>query len=225
MLRRYKEVFYIDKDLNDPAKGWGWVEVDREDAQRFGIKAEQPKSRTVTKRKLEYDKKTDSVYEYYDHYHTVNLPFRGKAGGKKFTLNIKGELLTIKVQKSLTNKAVCDWIKTWAPENTKIITPGNSAYSFEGEKLAHQAYFIYFILNEDSNAIKIGRARDLGKRMKALQTSSPAQLKLVSSIQVNSSKEAEVLEKSLHQQFREIRVAGEWFKANAELLEYIHKSL
>jgi hypothetical protein len=155
-------------------------------------------------------------------YHTVCPPSRGKAGGKKFTININGELLTIKAQKSLTNKAVCDWIKTWAPENTKIITPGNSAYSFEGEKLAHQAHFIYFILNEDSNAIKIGRARDLGKRMKALQTSSSAQLKLVRSIQVNGSKEAEMLEKALHRQFREIRIAGEWFKANAELLEYIH---
>jgi hypothetical protein len=31
-----------------------------------------------------------------------------------------------------------------------------------------------------------------------------------------------MLEKALHRQFREIRIAGEWFKANAELLEYIH---
>jgi Meiotically up-regulated gene 113 len=222
MLRRAKEVFFIDRDLNDPAQGWGWVELDHEDSRRFKVKNEHPRTRRVTKPKRRYNEQLDLVEEYLDHNHFVRPPSRGKAGGKLFTLNIDGELLKIKVQKSLTNKAVCDWIKTWAPENTKIITPGNSAYSFEGEKLAHQAHFIYFILNEDSNAIKIGRARDLGKRIKALQTSSPAQLKLVRSIQVNSSKEAEVLEKSLHQQFREIRVAGEWFKANAELLEYIH---
>lgn len=197
------------------------MEVDLEDAQRFGIKVEHPQSRMVTKRKLEYDEKTDSVHEYYDHYHTVHPPSRGKAGGKKFTININGNLLTIKAQKSLTNKAVCDWVKTWAHQETKIITPGNRAYSFDGEKLAHQAHFVYFILNKDSNAIKIGRARDLGKRIKALQTSSPAQLQLINSIQVNSGKEAEALEKSLHQQFREIRLAGEWFKAEAELLEYI----
>jgi predicted GIY-YIG superfamily endonuclease len=219
--KRYRQVFFIDKNLDDPAQGWGWVEVDLEYVQRFEIKTEHPQSRTVTKRKLQYDSKSDSVVEYYDHYHTVHPPSRGKAGGKKYTLNINGELLTIKAQKSLRNDAVCSWIKTWAPEGTKIITPGNRAFSFDGEKLSHQAHFVYFIQNEDSNAIKIGRARDLSKRMKALQTSSPAQLKLVVAIQVNDSKEAEDLEKSLHRQFWKIRISGEWFRAEPELLEYI----
>jgi T5orf172 domain len=221
VARIFRQVFFIDRDLNDPAQGWGWVEVSLVDARRFAIKEEHPRSRRVTKRKLEYDEKTDSVYEYFDHNHWVNPPSRGKAGGKKFTININGELVTIKVQKSLTNGAVCAWVRTWAPEGTKIITPGNRAYSHEGEKLAHQAHFVYFIQNEDSNAIKIGRARDLGKRIKALQTSSPAKLKILQTIQLNNSKEAEVLEKSLHQQFRSIRVAGEWFKAEPDLLNYI----
>jgi hypothetical protein len=44
------------------------VELDYEDAKRLGIKVEHPKLRTVTKRKLGYDEKTDSVYEYYDQY-------------------------------------------------------------------------------------------------------------------------------------------------------------
>ncbi|MCG9890855.1 MAG: GIY-YIG nuclease family protein [Thermosynechococcaceae cyanobacterium MS004] len=207
--------------MSDPAQGWGWVEVSLADAQRFGIKTEHPSSRRVTKRKLKYDETTDSVYEYIDQNHVVRPPSRGKAGGKKFAINIQGEILTINVQKSLTNDAVCAWIRTWAPPEAKIITPGNRAYSIEGEKLAHQAHFVYFILNADSNAIKIGRARDLGKRMKALQTSSPAELQLLKSIQVNSAKEAEELEKSLHRRFYEIRLAGEWFKAEGELLEYI----
>jgi Meiotically up-regulated gene 113 len=221
MARKLREVFFIDKDLNDPAQGWGWVELDLEDSKRFKVKNEHPQTRRVTKTKRTYNEQLDSVEVYLDHDHFVSPPSRGKAGGKLFTLNIDGELLKIKVQKSLTNKAVCDWIKTWAPEGTKIITPGNRAYSFDGEKLAHQARFVYFVLNEDSNAIKIGRARDLGKRMKALQTSSPALLRLIRSIQVNSGKEAEALEKSLHLQFRSIRLAGEWFKAEAELLEHI----
>ena len=87
--------------------------------------------------------------------------------------------------------------------------------------MAHQAHFIYFILNEDSNAIKIGRAKDLAKRMNALQTSSPAKLKLIKSVQVEGGKEAHELEQSLHKKFSEIRLAGEWFKAEANLLEYI----
>ena len=221
MTKIFRQIFYVDKDLSSPEKGWGWVEVSLEDAQRFGIKEEYPKSRRITKRKLAYDEKTGSVYEYFDHNYWINLPSRGKAGAKKFTLNINGELITIKAQKSLTNSAVCSWVRTWAPEGTKVITPGNRAYSHEGEKLAHQAHFVYFIQNEDSNAIKIGRARDLSKRMKALQTSSPAQLKLIKAIQVDSGKEAEALEKLLHQQFKQIRLAGEWFKAEAELLEFI----
>jgi predicted GIY-YIG superfamily endonuclease len=221
MGRRLREIFFIDRDLNDPAQGWGWIELDLEDSRRFEIKNEHPRTRRVTKLKRKYNEQLDSVEEYIDYDHFVSPPSRGKAGGKLFTLNINGDLLKIKVQKSLTNKAVCDWIKAWAPEGTKIITPGNRAYSFDGEKLAHQAHFVYFVLNEDSNAIKIGRARDLGKRMKALQTSSPARLKLIHCVQVDTSKEAEALEKSLHQQFKSIRLAGEWFRAKAELLEHI----
>jgi predicted GIY-YIG superfamily endonuclease len=88
-------------------------------------------------------------------------------------------------------------------------------------KLAHQAHFVYFILNEDSNAIKIGIAKNLARRMMSLQTSSPAKLKLIKSIQVTVGKEALELEQSLHNKFREIRLAGEWFKAETYLLEYI----
>jgi predicted GIY-YIG superfamily endonuclease len=136
-------------------------------------------------------------------------------------LNIDGELITIRAQKSLTIQAVCTWLKTWVSPNAKIVTPGNRTHSLDGEKLAHQAHFVYFILNEDSNAIKIGRAKNLARRMMSLQTSSPAKLKLIKSVQVEGAKEAQELERALHQQFSEIRLAGEWFKAEANLLEYI----
>ena len=57
--------------------------------------------------------------------------------------------------------------------------------------------------------------------MKALQTSSPTKLRLIKSVQVEGGEEAQHLEKLLHKQFNEIRLAGEWFKAEANLLEYI----
>jgi predicted GIY-YIG superfamily endonuclease len=110
-----------------------------------------------------------------------------------------------------------------AGPNAKLVTPGNRTHSIDGEKLAHQSYFVCFIKNEDSNAIKIGLAKDLTKRMKALQTSSPAKLKLIQSVQVESAEEAHKLERSLHKQFREIRLAGEWFKADENLLDYINQ--
>jgi hypothetical protein len=92
---------------------------------------------------------------------------------------VNGEAISINVQKSLTSQAVCAWVKTWASPETKIITPGNRLLSLEGDKLAHQVHFIYFVLHANSNAIKIGRARNLDKRMKSLQTSSPAKLELI----------------------------------------------
>jgi predicted GIY-YIG superfamily endonuclease len=212
MVRIYRNTIYIDRDPNDPYKGWGWVEVTIEDSKRFGIPTGDPDT---------YTKFCRSPSERFKLPNNGNLPSRGKAGAKKFTLNLNGELVTIRTQKSLTIQAVCTWIKTWASPDARLVTPGNRTHSLDGDKLAHQAHFVYFILNEDSNAIKIGRTKDLAKRMNALQTSSPAKLKLIKSVQVEGGKEAHELEQSLHKKFSEIRLAGEWFKAEASLLEYI----
>jgi predicted GIY-YIG superfamily endonuclease len=212
MVRIYRNTIYIDRDPNDPYKGWGWVEVTIEDSKRFGIPTGDPDT---------YTKFCRSPSERFKLPNNGNLPSRGKAGAKKFTLNLNGELVTIRTQKSLTIQAVCTWIKTWASPDARLLTPGNRTHSLDGDKLAHQAHFVYFILNEDSNAIKIGRTKDLAKRMNALQTSSPAKLKLIKSVQVEGGKEAHELEQSLHKKFSEIRLAGEWFKAEASLLEYI----
>ena len=226
MGRWLGSVVYIDRNPNNPDEGWGWVEVTPEDMKRFGISNKHPTPRRVTKTKeitttrykdsIPYTETYINTYEAF-----VHPPSRGKAGAKKFTLNVDGELITIRAQKSLTIKAICAWIKTWASPNTKIVTPGNRTLSLDGERLARQAHFVYFILNKDSNAIKIGRAKDLEKRIKTLQTSSPAELQLIKSVQVEEGKEAHELEQSLHKQFSEIRLSGEWFKAEANLLEYI----
>ena len=212
MVRSYWNTIYIDIDPNDPYKGWGWVEVTTEDSKRFGIPTGNPET---------YTKFCRSPSERFKLPNSGNLPSRGKAGAKKFTLNLDGELVTIRTQKSLTIQAICTWIKTWASPDARLVTPGNRTHSLDGDKLAHQAHFVYFILNEDSNAIKIGRAKDLVKRMNALQTSSPAKLRLIKSVQVEGGKEAHELEQSLHKKFSETRLAGEWFKAEANLLEYI----
>ncbi len=212
MVRIYRNTIYIDRDPNDPYKGWGWVEVTTEDSKRFGIPTGYPDT---------YTKFCRSPSERLKLPNNGNLPSRGKAGAKKFTLNLNGELVTIRTQKFLTIQAICTWIKTWASPDARLVTPGNRTHSLDGDKLAHQAHFVYFILNEDSNAIKIGRTKDLAKRMNALQTSSPAKLRLIKSVQVEGGKEAHELEQSLHRKFSEIRLAGEWFKAEANLLEYI----
>lgn len=210
MNRTLWNTIYIDRDPNDPYKGWGWVEVTIDESKKFGIPTGYPETYTL-RRSLDLGKLPNRG----------NLPSRGKSGTKKFTLDMDGELITIRAQKSLTIQAVSAWIKTWASPSAKLITPGNRSHSLEGEKLAHQACFVYFISNEDSNAIKIGLAKNVSKRLMALQTSSPAKLKLIKAVQVESVKAAKALEESLHKQFCEMRLAGEWFKSEAQLLEYI----
>lgn len=206
---------YIDRDPNDFYKGWGWLEINVEDCQKFNIPTGYP----------ETYKKSWHKPERWTISGGGNLPSRGKAGTKKFVVNINGELIEIRAQKSLTVQAVYAWFRTWAPPNAILITPGKRAHSLDGDKISHQVYFIYFILNEDSQAIKIGLAKDLTKRLKALQTSSPAVLKLMKALQVNGAKEARDLEQSLHRQFADIRLTGEWFRAEAALLNYIQQIL
>lgn len=214
MDKIYWHTIYIDKDPNDPYKGWGWLEVTTEDIKRFTIPTGYPDT---------YKKLSTSLSELFKLPNRGNLPSRGKAGAKKFTVNFNDKVITIRVQKSLTIQAVSTWLKSWIDPNAKLITPGNRTFSLNGGKLAHQAHFIYFIFNEDSHAIKIGRAKDLVKRSKALQTSSPTKLRLLKSIQVEGGKEARELERSLHQRFSKIRLFGEWFKAEENFLEYINK--
>jgi hypothetical protein len=219
---------YIDRNPNNLDEGFGWVEVTLEDLERLKIARGYSAGRWGTRQKkitvTKYNNSIPYTETFTETYTTrLNLPSRGKAAGKKFTLLFNGELVIVKAQKSLTTNAVCAWIKTWASSDTKIVTPGNRQISLDGDKLAHQSYFVYFILNEDSSAIKIGKAKDISKRIKSLQTSSPAKLRLIKSIQVKSDKEAQELEQSLHKQFQEIRLAGEWFKAEANLLDYINQ--
>ena len=228
MARRAEQVIYIDRNPDNPDEGWGWVLVWVEDMRRFDIDHKHPAYREVTKQQeVSLTKCGDDgvpyIHTYINTYtQHVNVPSRGKAGAKKFVLNIDGELVTIKVQKSLTIGAVCSWLRSWAPTGTNVITPGNRSISLDGDKLAHQSCFVYFIFNEDSNAIKIGWAKDLDKRMRALQTSSPATLKLLKSVQVEGVVVAQELERSLHRRFHANRLSGEWFKAEGELLEYVN---
>ncbi|MBE9101383.1 GIY-YIG nuclease family protein [Vacuolonema iberomarrocanum] len=220
MPRRGWGQIYVDRDPTDPYKGWGWVEVHRDDHIKFNVPGGYPKTY-----KEACEACRDNFWEKRKKYAgKLNLPARGRGGTNKFILNISGEQVTIRAQKSLTNRAVIAWVKTWAPPNAKLTTPGDRTISLNGEKLENRPYFVYFILNEDSNAIKIGQAKDVGKRLKSLQTSSPAQLKLMKCIQTDGVEAARQLEQSLHEKFSALRLAGEWFRAHEILLKYIEQN-
>ena len=216
MVRRYKETIFIVRDHYEPLKGWGWVDVDTEVVKRLGMSTVRPQS--IFLDHIEH-KALQALGKRYPQ--CINPPHRVRAAGKKFVVNINGDFINLSVQKSLTIEAVCAWVKTWASPDAKIITPGNKTISLVGEPIAKGSAFVYFVFNADSNAIKIGKARDLEKRIRSLQTVSPSRLKLLKATQVTDEKEASLLESSLRRKFAHLRITGEWFKAESELLDYL----
>lgn len=75
---------------------------------------------------------------------------------------------------------------------------------------------IYFIA--DGEAIKIGHAMDLKRRLQELQTSHYRDLKIICDLPGT-----EVDESYFHLRFRHLRIRGEWFRAEPELLAFIEE--
>lgn len=76
---------------------------------------------------------------------------------------------------------------------------------------------IYFIQNGQDKHIKIGFTQQQPKkRLKELQTGSPHKLKMLRVVEGGRLKESE-----LHERFAHLRVNGEWFRPDPELLDYI----
>jgi hypothetical protein len=75
---------------------------------------------------------------------------------------------------------------------------------------------IYFIATEARDLIKIGSADDPWTRYLTLRSISPVPLVLVAMMDGGKPEERE-----LHERFRLLRHHGEWFKADAELLNFI----
>ncbi|MEM8504947.1 MAG: GIY-YIG nuclease family protein [Cyanobacteria bacterium P01_D01_bin.1] len=207
--RRYWQYIYVEKSSGNPLKGCSWVELLVDDIKRFNISTKTPASYTALTIEQRWQAKTPG------------LPSRGKSGTKKFVIIIKGESVPLRAHKGLTIAAACAWLKTWAPNDTQLVTPGGRTHQLNGNKVGNQAHFIYFIFNEDSNAIKIGRAKNVAKRLRTLQTSSPAELRLLKTISVEGIAAAQSLELELHERFKALRLNGEWFKVDASLKAYV----
>lgn len=74
--------------------------------------------------------------------------------------------------------------------------------------------YVYFIQPADElKPVKIGLTRNLTRRLEELQVGNPYKLKVKLSIKFESSKEAERIEKLLHNQAEQdhLRLSGEWF--------------
>ncbi|AYV75670.1 MAG: GIY-YIG nuclease [Terrestrivirus sp.] len=73
----------------------------------------------------------------------------------------------------------------------------------------------YIINIENTSYYKIGHSYSIDARLSNLQTANPTKLILIEEIKC---KDPKVLEKTLHNNFEEFRLLGEWFKFNDDEL-------
>lgn len=78
--------------------------------------------------------------------------------------------------------------------------------------------WVYFIRAGESGPIKIGTAKDPRRRLAGLQTSTAVPLHILAAMAGDRT-----AEQRLHQRFQHLRLRGEWFVPEPELLEYIRQ--
>lgn len=77
---------------------------------------------------------------------------------------------------------------------------------------------VYFLVETSTGNIKIGKGTSGQNRLTTCQIGNSAELKLLLEVPGSFS-----LEKRLHTRFRHLRVRGEWFRGDPELLAFIEK--
>jgi predicted GIY-YIG superfamily endonuclease len=194
-----KKVFFTPQYPAEPKRGMGYIEIDEEIVTRVGIIAIYRSSgyggrlNVVGPDGIKFTAYCDNPYGF------------GGRNKRSFVVHSHGEAIRLVAQKKLTIDAVLHFVSTWADKDAKVITPGKRTMTLSKEKAKHPCY-VYFVLNRDSKAIKIGLTKNIQRRLAALQTSSPAQLELLLSIKVESVQAAKNKERWLHEKFAELRI-------------------
>lgn len=78
--------------------------------------------------------------------------------------------------------------------------------------------YVYFIQRGQAGSIKIGYGKNPAKRLRDLQVGSDRELRLI-----GVTPGGVALERTLHQEFAELRLSGEWFRADASLSRRIRE--
>jgi hypothetical protein len=76
--------------------------------------------------------------------------------------------------------------------------------------------YVYFILNEAENLVKIGYSHNPWNRVKQLQVSNGNKLKLIYYVLGDKN-----FEYALHLKFKDFKTSGEWFKYNDVIKNWI----
>jgi len=75
---------------------------------------------------------------------------------------------------------------------------------------------VYFVQESGMHAIKIGTAKNVDRRVKAMVVGTPHLLSVLAIIEGNRE-----VESALHKRFAHARIRGEWFRATPDLLAFI----
>jgi hypothetical protein len=100
----------------------------------------------------------------------------------------------------------------------RIKPPGNVRLQYvrQPRRRAILGATIYFVQAGGAGPIKIGISVDLAARLRQLQDNNHERLRLLRSI-----KGTDAQEKLIHRRFSHLRVRGEWFRSEPELLSFI----
>jgi predicted GIY-YIG superfamily endonuclease len=75
--------------------------------------------------------------------------------------------------------------------------------------------YVYFVLAEELNHVKIGMTTDINQRLSSLNSGHSCELRLLYYFPCSKEKE-------IHKLFNHLRVKGEWFKYNEEIKAFIN---
>lgn len=208
-----QKVFFTPQYPSEPKKGMGYIVINRDIAESVGI--------TPVYQPIGYGRRmyVDSPGRRFIAYCDNPYGFGGR-NKRPFKVYSHNRVIELVAQKKLTIDAVLHFVRTWAEKDSKIVTPGKRTINLD-KQTAKPLCYVYFILNCDSEATKIGIAKNVNRRIASLQTSSLSKLKLLGVLKAKSVNHAREVEKSLHQTFDKYHIRGEWFKAEVELLNYI----
>jgi hypothetical protein len=210
-----KQIFFTPQYPDEPKRGMGYIEIDEKFVNQIGIRP--------VYWSLSYGGFSDITApdgSKFTAYCDNPYGFGGR-NKRRFTVHSHEKVILLVAQKKLTIDAVLHFVCSWADSDAKVITPGKRTINVNKTKAQSPGY-VYFVFNPDSDAIKIGIAKNVPGRLNSLQTSNAAKLELLALVKVENIKAARELEQYLHQQFAEFSLRGEWFKSNPQLLEYIH---
>ena len=75
--------------------------------------------------------------------------------------------------------------------------------------------YLYAIIDQKNQLVKIGYAKDPAKRCAQLQTGNPNPLSVIWKVEVEESR-AKLVETKIHKEYNYKRVRGEWFKMSEQ---------